>query len=536
MIEKTDLVKKTPLNLMTKRIDEVDLGRKSPQNIEMERAILSAIMIDKDAIDNVREILSEESFYLPSHQKIYTSALRISMRNEPIDIALIAEQLQKDGVLEMCGGPAYLIELSNTVASSANVEFHARIVAQKYIQRELIKLGNETIKSAYDTTKDVFDTLDETESKIYSLSENYTSKDPINTSLVLGDAIEELQQRINKSKSNELQGVETGFKELNELSGGWQKGDLIIVAGRPGMGKTAFTLALARNAAVMANKTAVFFSLEMPTNQLMMRLISSESEIEQEKIRKGTINQAELAQITSKMDKLNKVNLFFDDTPGLSIMDFRKKVRKIKRDHGIDLICIDYLQLMTVNMVEGTGKIINNREQQIAHISRSLKAIAKELEVPIIALAQLSRQAENRGSSTKPSKPMLSDLRESGSIEQDADMVIFLYRESYYDKEAKSEDGETKEEEATISIAKNRNGRTEDFRARFVGRFVKYEDWGDNNGPKSYYKPTEIKNKDADDFPTAYTIPSKMNDKARDQFFLEDTTPPIGDDVPTDFD
>ena len=539
MIDKPEIAKKTPLNLMTKRIDEVDLGRKSPQSIEMERAILSAIMIDKDALDNVRDILTENSFYLPSHQKIFTAALKISMRNEPVDIALLAEQLSKDGVLEMCGGPAYLIELSNTVASSANVEFHARIVAQKYIQRELIKLGNDTIKKAYDNTIDVFDTLDDTESKVYELSENYTSKDPINTSFVLSDAIEELQVRMSKSLSNEIQGVDTGFRKLNELTGGWQKGDLIIVAGRPGMGKTAFTLTLARNAAVIANKTAVFFSLEMPTNQLMMRLISSESDVEQDKIRKGVINQAELAQITAKMDKLNKVNLFFDDTPGLSVMDFRKKVRKIKRDHGLDLVVIDYLQLMTVNSVEGQNKTINNREQQIAHISRSLKAIAKELEVPIIALAQLSRQAETRGSSKNPSKPMLSDLRESGSIEQDADMVIFLFREAYYDREAVDEDGNSKLEDATISIAKNRNGKVEDFKARFIDRYVKYADWDDEGLSYRNFKPIDIQNKEGDDFSASVTKPSRMNHIDREEHFKEpkdDEENPFDNDFPSDFD
>lgn len=536
MIDKPEIARKTSINLLSKRIEEVDLGRKSPQSIEMERAILSAIMIDKDALDNVRDILTEESFYLPSHQKIFTAALKISMRNEPVDIGLLAEQLSKDGVLEMAGGPAYLIELSNTVASSANVEFHARIVAQKYIQRELIKLGNDTIKKAYDNTIDVFDTLDDTEAKIYELSENYTSKDPINTSFVLSDAISELQNRMNKSLSNELQGVETGFKKLNELTGGWQKGDLIIVAGRPGMGKTAFTLTLARNAAV-ANKSAVFFSLEMPTNQLMMRLISSEAEVEQDHIRKGTINQSELAQITSKMDKLNKVNLFFDDTPGLSVMDFRKKVRKIKRDHGLDLVVIDYLQLMTVNMVEGTNKVISNREQQIAFISRSLKAIAKELEIPIIALAQLSRSAEQRGSAKSPSKPMLSDLRESGAIEQDADMVIFLFREAYYDRDAVDEQGNSKLEDATISIAKNRNGKVDDFKARFIDRYVKYTEWDESAMAYRNFKPMNIGNKEGDDFgSSSYIVPSKMNHIDREDGFKdkpkEDETNPFDNDFP----
>jgi replicative DNA helicase len=533
VLETIDKAKKYNPNLLTKRIDDVDLGRKSPQSIEMEKAILSAIMIDKDAIDTVREILTENSFYLPSHQKIFTAAMRISARNEPVDLGMLAEQLQRDGVLEMCGGPTYLIELSNTVASSANVEFHSRIVAQKYISRELIKLGNEVIKHGYDSTKDVFETLDETESKIYQLAENYTSEDPVNTSQVLGGALGDLQDRMDKSLNNDLQGVETGFKMLNELSGGWQKGDLIIVAGRPGMGKTAFTLALARNAAVMAGKSAAFFSLEMPTNQLMMRLISSESDIEQEKIRKGTINQAELAQITSKMDKLNKVNLFFDDTPALSVMDFRKKVRKLKRaDHGLDLVVIDYLQLMTTSNVEGNNsKVITNREQQIAFISRSLKSIAKELEIPIIALAQLSRSAESRGNSTKPSKPMLSDLRESGSIEQDADMVIFLFREAYYDDKAEDEEGNSLKDVATISIAKNRNGRTDSFDARFIGKYVKYCDWDDVSASPGFTKFSEVKNKQSDDFGEAptVTVQSKINRPENlDDFYKEDST---GDDV-----
>lgn len=537
MLERTELVKKTSPNLLTKRIDDVDLGRKSPQSIEMEKAILAAIMIDKDAIDTVREILGDNSFYLPAHQKIFMAALKISARNEPIDLGLIAEQLQSDGVLEMCGGPSYLIELSNTVASSANVEFHSRIVAQKFISRELIKMGNEMIKHGYDSTKDVFEALDETEAKIYQLAENYTSDDPVNTSQVLGGALGELQERMSKSINNELQGVETGFKKLNELSGGWQKGDLIIVAGRPGMGKTAFTLALARNAAVMASKTAVFFSLEMPTNQLMMRLISSESDIEQEKIRTGKISQAELAHITSKMDNLNKVNLYFDDTPALSVMDFRKKVRKIKRDNdGLDLIVIDYLQLMTVNMVEGNGKTINNREQQIAFISRSLKSIAKELEVPIIALAQLSRQAENRGGGTKPGKPMLSDLRESGSIEQDADMVIFLFRESYYDDNAVDSEGNSLKDIATISVAKNRNGRTESFDAQFIGKYVKYCDLDENNHPGAGAKFQTVTNTQSDDFGEAptMTVQSKINRPENIEDFFKDepkTPPPTNIDI-----
>ena len=539
MIDKPDLIKKAPLNLLAnKRIDETELGRKAPQSIELEKAILSAIMLDQDAIDSVRDILTENSFYLPAHQRIYAAALRLAIDNQAIDISLLASQLSKDGTLEMSGGPAYLIELSNTVASSANVEFHARIVAQKYIAREMISLGNKAIKAAYDPTKDVFDSLDEAQSELFRLTDNYTTKDPINTSFVLHDAIKELEERMQKSANNELQGVETGFKKLNELSGGWQKGDLIIVAGRPGMGKTAFTLTLARNAAVMANKSVAFFSLEMPTNQLMMRLISSEASIEQEKIRKGTINNAELMQISSSMDKLNKVNLFFDDTPSLNIMDFRKKVRKLKREHGLDLILIDYLQLMTSPIGEASGKTSANREQQIAHISRSLKSIAKELEVPIIALAQISRQAENRGSSTKPSLPMLSDLRESGSIEQDADMVIFLFREYYYtDKANMTPEEYEKKDDAIISVKKNRNGQTDDIKAKFIGQYVRYEEADETSGFRSFtnFATLDKNQKQVDDFQPSVIKPSKMNDLNRDEFFIEDNPIRESNNEPLDF-
>lgn len=530
MIENTEIAKKFQANLLTKRIDDIDLGRKAPQNIEMERAILSAIMLDKEAIDDVREVLTEQSFYLPSHQKIYTSALKISARNEPIDIGVLAEQLSKDGTLEMVGGPAYLIELSNTVASSANVEYHARIVAQKYIQRELIKLGNETVKSAYDNTKDVFELLDDTEKQIYELADNYTSKDPVNTSLVLNESIKELQDRINKHDKKELHGIDTGFKELNKMTGGWQNSDLVIVAGRPGMGKTAFTLAIARNAAVMANKSVAFFSLEMSTAQIMQRLISSEAEVDQQKIKEGNITGAEMTQITTRMDKLNKVNLFFDDTAGLTIMDFRKKVRKLKRDNNLDMVIIDYLQLMNANAgTDSKTKIISNREQEIAFISRSLKAIAKELNIPIIALAQLSRQTESRGGGKdKKHKPMLSDLRESGSIEQDADMVIFLYRQEYYDKDGVDEEGVSVKGKAEIIIEKHRNGETGTIPVRFIGKYVKYAD-------NDYFDGSETVNYSSDspfDFDSGgfktpestntITLGSKMNQEDIDNAFLGD--------------
>lgn len=510
-------------NLLGKKIKDVDLGKKAPQNIEMERAVLSALMLDKEAMDLVNEILDVESFYLPNHQTVYAAAKKIYSRNEPIDIGILADQMLKDGTLEMVGGPAYLIDLSNVVGSSANVEFHSRIVAQKYIQRELIRLGNKVIEDSYDSGRDVFEVLDETEQSLYKLADNYTSKDPSIISSILIEAIEQLKGRILTAKDNKIQGVQTGFEKLDRITGGWQKSDLIIVAGRPGMGKTAFTLALARNAAVLDKKSVAFFSLEMSTGQILQRLISSETEIEQTKIQRGTLSPAELEIITTKIGNLNKANLYIDDTAGLSVMDFRKKVRKIKRERGLDLIIIDYLQLMTGNVNEGKGKAITNREQEIAYISRSLKAIAKELEVPVIALAQLSRQTEQRSGSGKK-RPLLSDLRESGSIEQDADMVIFLYREEYYNRENPEDaDGNSLKGLAEIIIEKHRNGETDTVLARFVGQYVKYcnyDENGINYESSNFSKPSM----NEDVFETGSsggvkTISSKMNDED----FLSDT-------------
>jgi replicative DNA helicase len=510
-------------NLLGKKIKDVDLGKKAPQNIEMERAVLSALMLDKEAMDLVNEILDVESFYLPNHQTVYAAAKKIYSRNEPIDIGILADQMLKDGTLEMVGGPAYLIDLSNVVGSSANVEFHSRIVAQKYIQRELIRLGNKVIEDSYDSGRDVFEVLDETEQSLYKLADNYTSKDPSIISSILIEAIEQLKGRILTAKDNKIQGVQTGFEKLDRITGGWQKSDLIIVAGRPGMGKTAFTLALARNAAVLDKKSVAFFSLEMSTGQILQRLISSETEIEQTKIQRGTLSPAELEIITTKIGNLNKANLYIDDTAGLSVMDFRKKVRKIKRERGLDLIIIDYLQLMTGNVNEGKGKAITNREQEIAYISRSLKAIAKELEVPVIALAQLSRQTEQRSGSGKK-RPLLSDLRESGSIEQDADMVIFLYREEYYNRENPEDaDGNSLKGLAEIIIEKHRNGETDTVLARFVGQYIKYcnyDENGINYESSNFSKPSM----NEDVFETGSsggvkTISSKMNDED----FLSDT-------------
>jgi replicative DNA helicase len=513
------------------KVAKVDLGRKEPQNISMERMILGAILLDKEAIDLAREILTEKSFYLPAHQYIFASAMTLSNINQPIDIVLLANQLERDGKLDLAGGPAYLIDLSNTVASSANMEYHCRIVAQKYIQRELIKVGSETISEAFNETKDVFELLDETEGKIYSLADNYTSKDPEVVGDVLYESVKSLQDRILKSKENKIQGIETGFKRLNELTGGWQNSDLIIVAGRPGMGKTAFTLALARNACILGGKSVAFFSLEMPIEQLMQRLISFEAEIDQNKVKSGTLQDHEFTQITSKIGKLQKANLFIDDTAGLTINDFRKKVRKLKKEKGLDMVIIDYLQLMNVNFGEGKTKVITNREQEIAFISRSLKAIAKELNIPIIALAQLSRQAEQRGKSTSPSRPMLSDLRESGSIEQDADMVIFLFRPDYYDKEAKDEEGMSLKGLAEIIVEKHRNGEPGVVKARFIGQYVKYVDFDENEfisehnqnlGGLTSNTPPYMQDDFSLEQPPYRVIKSKINKEDKDESFGED--------------
>ncbi len=443
------------------------LGKLPPQAIDLEEAVLGALMLEKDALSSVIDILKAEVFYKDSHQKIFQAIRLLFEKSSPVDILTVTAQLRQQGELEMIGGAYYITELTNRVASAANIEYHSRIIIQKFIQRELIRISTDVIQSAYEDTSDVLDLLDKAEKNLFDIAQNNLRRDSRKMDDLMHEALKEIESL--KDKKDGLTGIASGFTELDRMTSGWQKSDLVIIAARPAMGKTAFVLSCARNAAVDFNKPVVVFSLEMSSVQLVNRLISGESEIEQEKIRKGNMEEWEWQQIHSKIGRLEQAPLIIDDTPALNIFEFRAKCRRLKSQHDIQLIIIDYLQLMH-GKADGKG---GNREQEIGSISRALKSVAKELNVPVIALSQLSRAVENRPGGSK--RPMLSDLRESGSIEQDADMVLFLYRPEYYGLDV-DEDNNPTQGVGEVIIAKHRNGETGRVRLKFVGKYVKFTD------------------------------------------------------------
>lgn len=446
-------------------------GKVQPQAVPLEEAVLGAIMLDKDALPVVIDIINKESFYTEAHQAIYTAMLSLFEKSQPIDLLTVTEEIKKQGNLEKIGGAYYLVELTSKVASSANIEYHARIVAQKHIQRELIRVSTDIIRESYEDTTDVFDLLDKAENGLFKITEQNLSRTYEGMNTLLTKAMKQLEEL--SKKEDGLTGVPTGFTPLDRLTSGWQPSDLIIVAARPGMGKTSFTLALARNAALEFNKPVAFFSLEMSNVQLVQRLISLEAEISGSKLRNGKLEEYEWQQLTSCVERMGDMKIFIDDTPGINIFELRAKCRRLKMQHDIQLVIIDYLQLMTGGGSEKNG----NREQEISMISRSLKGLAKELNVPVIALSQLSRAVETRGGMKRP---QLSDLRESGAIEQDADIVSFIYRPEYY-QIMEDEDGTPLKNVAEIIVAKHRNGATDTVKLKFISEFAKFTDLEDDS-------------------------------------------------------
>ena len=449
-------------------------GKIPPQALELEEAVLGAMLIDKKGVDEVIDILQPDAFYKTAHQLIFEAIYQLFQDSQPIDLLTVSSELRKKGKLESVGGEFYLVQLSQRVASSAHIEFHARIILQKFIQRSLIKISNEIIESAYKESTDVFDLLDEAESKLYDVTQGNIKK----SSETAQNLVMEAKKKIEEiSKRDGLSGVSTGFEKLDKLTSGWQPSDLIIIAARPGMGKTALTLSMARNIAVGKQIPVAFFSLEMSSVQLITRLISSETGLSSEKLRTGKLADHEWQQLNVKVTDLEKAPLFIDDTPSLSIFDLRAKARRLSSQHGIKLIVVDYLQLMTAGASSKTG----NREQEISTISRNLKALAKELNIPVIALSQLSRAVETRGGTKRP---MLSDLRESGAIEQDADIVSFIYRPEYYNIDEWDDDERTPSQgQAEFIVAKHRNGGLDNIRLKFVGHLGKFEDLDSFDSP-----------------------------------------------------
>ncbi|MBR9756606.1 MAG: replicative DNA helicase [Algicola sp.] len=480
----------------------LERGKIPPQAIDLEQVVLGAMMIDKKGVDEVIDILSPEAFYKDAHQHIFEAVFQLFENSEPIDLLTVSSQLKKNAKLELVGGDFYLISLTQKVSSSAHIEFHARIILQKFIQRSLIKISSEIIEDAYDETQDVFDLLDMAETKLYEVTQGNIKKSSETAQSLVIQAKKKIEEISNKEG---LSGIPTGFSKLDELTSGWQDSDLIIVAARPGMGKTALTLSMARNIAVDQNIPVAFFSLEMASVQLITRLISSETGLSSEKLRTGKLEKHEWEQLNVKVKGLEKAPLFIDDTPSLSIFDLRAKARRLASQHGIKLIIIDYLQLMTAGGSQKGG----NREQEISTISRNLKALAKELSVPVIALSQLSRAVETRGGSKRP---LLSDLRESGAIEQDADIVSFIYRPEYYKiEEWDDEERSPTEGQAEFIIAKHRNGGLDNIRLKFIGHLGKFD------------------NLDDYDSPFGNEFHSKMNDDIQDATFENHRYPSASD-------
>ena len=482
-------------------IISLEKGKIPPQALDLEEVVLGAMMIDKKGVDEVIDILSPEAFYKDAHKHIFEAIFKLFENSEPVDLLTVSSQLKKDAKLELVGGDFYLISLTQRVSSSAHIEFHARIILQKFIQRSLIKISNEIIEDAYDETKDVFDLLDQAEAKLYEVTQGNIKKSTETAQSLVIQAKKKIEDISNKEG---LSGIPSGFDKLDKLTSGWQESDLIIVAARPGMGKTALTLSMARNIAVEHNIPVAFFSLEMASVQLITRLISSETGLSSEKLRTGKLEKHEWEQLNVKVKALEKAPLFIDDTPSLSIFDLRAKARRLASQYGIKMIIIDYLQLMTAGGSQKGG----NREQEISTISRNLKALAKELSLPVIALSQLSRAVETRGGSKRP---LLSDLRESGAIEQDADIVSFIYRPEYYKiDEWDDEERSPTEGQAEFIVAKHRNGGLENIRLKFVGHLGKFDN--------------------LDDFDTPFgEFHSKMNAAANDNTFKSGNFPSASD-------
>src|SRR6056300_1110555 len=448
-------------------------GKLPPQAIDLEEVVLGAMMIDKKGVDAVIDILHSEAFYKESHQYIFQSIVKLFENTEPIDLLTVSSKLKSEGKLEKAGGEYYLVQLTQKVSSSAHIEYHARIILQKYIQRSLIRISTEIIEESYDETKDVFNLLDKAESKLYDVTQGNIKRSSVTAQELVIQAKKKIEDISNKEG---LSGIPSGFTKLDRLTSGWQESDLIIVAARPGMGKTALTLSMARNIAVNQNIPVAFFSLEMSSVQLITRLISSETSLSSEKLRTGRLEKHEWEMLNVKVKTLEKAPLYIDDTPSLSIFDLRAKARRLASQHDIKLVIIDYLQLMTIGSTQKAG----NREQEISTISRNLKALAKELNVPVIALSQLSRAVETRGGSKRP---LLSDLRESGAIEQDADIVSFIYRPEYYKIEEWDDEQQSPTEgQAELIIAKHRNGGLDNIRLKFIGSLGKFENLDNSFG------------------------------------------------------
>jgi replicative DNA helicase len=495
-----------------------EYGRIPPQSSELEEVVLGALMIEKNAIIDVIDVLKPEAFYSDTHQKIYRAIVKLSENLKPIDILTVTEQLRQMEELDNVGGPYYITQLTSRVSSAAHVLFHSRIIAQKFIQRELIRVSSEIQSKAFDPSQDVDDLLDFSERELFNIASGNIKKDTAKIDSIITQAVKQMEEA--GKREDGLSGVPCGFTELDRITSGWQNSDMIVIAARPSMGKTAFVLSMMRNIAVDHNQAVALFSLEMSSVQLVNRLLISETGLSSEKIKTGKISGDEWNQFYKKVTGLSNAPILIDDTPAISIFELRAKCRRLKAQHDIKLIVIDYLQLMS-----GSGDS-QSREQEVSMISRGLKAVAKELNVPIIALSQLNRSVELRGGDKRP---QISDLRESGAIEQDADIVIFIHRPERFGI-TEDEEGNSTKGLAEIIIAKHRNGEVCDVKLRFIAEQARFADWDDMNfGSSSGFESLE---------PQTQTFKSKMNS---DEFGIQSNSnnfnpqPSFGNNPPSDF-
>lgn len=473
-----------------------DDAKIQPQDKEIEDAVLGALMLERDAYAIVCDLLRPESFYDPGNQKIYAAINKLGVMQQPIDMLTVTQQLRADGALDDVGGPVRISELTSNVASAAHIEYHARIVAQKFLARRLISFCSEIEKKSFDESYDIDDLLQEAEGKLFEISQGNLKKDFTQIDPVINSAMEQIEAA-GKRESG-LSGLQTGFHNLDKLTSGWQNSDLIIIAARPAMGKTAFVLSMAKNMAVDYNTPVAIFSLEMSNLQLVNRLISNVCEIEGEKIKSGRLSRQEWEQLNSRVRSLFSAPLYVDDSPSLSILELRTKARRLVKEHGVKIIIIDYLQLMNA-----TGMKFGSREQEVSMISRSLKQLAKELNIPVIALSQLSRKVEERNDGNK--RPQLSDLRESGAIEQDADIVCFIHRPEYYTRSTTDAESRDIRGMAEFIVAKHRSGSVDDIEMTFVARFARFQN---RSEPMPFEKGTMASKINDDPGPQEVYIPA----------------------------
>ena len=450
-------------------------ARRPPQATDLEQAVLGALMIDGRSADRVVNIFqdNDQVFYQPEHRYIYSAIVHLYNDSQPIDLLTVSNQLRTEGHLDAIGGDYYLVQLTQRVTSAANIEFHARIIQQKYFQRELIHLSTDIIDRSYDDSTDVFDLLDQAEAGIFNITNTNIKKSYEKADDLVHQAIKRIEE-LSKQEGG-ISGLASGFRDIDKCTAGWQNSDLIVIAARPGMGKTAFVVSMAKNMAIRHQIPVAMFSLEMSSVQLITRMISSETGIPSNKLREGSLQQYEWDVLYQKVKDLERAPIYIDETPGLSLLEFRAKARRLV-SQGVKILIIDYLQLMTVGGKNNPG----NREQEISTISRTLKAVAKELNVPVIALSQLSRGVEAQ---TGQKRPSLQHLRESGAIEQDADIVSFIYRPEYYNFDT-WEDGTPTAGQAEFIIAKHRNGDLRSIRLAFVGPLAQFSDL-DQSAPSS---------------------------------------------------